>query len=221
MAFDRKSGAVQWKTGSHPPGYSSPIAITIGGLRQVITFTGNGVLAVAPDSGKVLWEKAWKTDYDVNAATPIFISPDQVFIASGYGVGGTLFQIVVADGKVKKVDERWQSKGMRNQFSSSVLHQGHLYGFDGKTFKCIDAGSGEERWATRGLGHGSLFYADGHLYVLSEGGDLLLVRATPESYQVKSSFTVGEGRYWSVPTLYEGHLYLRDQQSIQVFKVKA
>ncbi len=220
MAFDSATGEVIWKTGTHKPGYSMPIAVTIGGQRMVINFTASGVLAVDPRNGKALWQQAWKTDWDVNAATPIFIAPNKVFISSGYGVGGSLYQLSTVDGQVQ-AKELWKNGKMRNRFSSSVYHAGHLYGFDEKTFKCIDAATGEDRWATRGLGHGSLFYADGHLYVLGENGTLLLVEATPEAYKKVSSIELGEGRYWSVPTLYQGHLYLRDQEKIRAFKVTA
>ncbi|MFP5284979.1 MAG: PQQ-binding-like beta-propeller repeat protein, partial [Thermoanaerobaculia bacterium] len=144
-AFDKKTGKVVWTSQSDVAGYSAPIAITVGGVRQAIFFTGTSVVAVSPRDGKLLWRVPWRTDWDINAATPLFVPPDKVFVSSGYGVGGAVYQIKVGDGKVR-AEEVWKSRGMKNQFSSSVLHNGVIYGFDDATFKAVDAATGKERW---------------------------------------------------------------------------
>lgn len=213
VAFDKKTGKVVWTSQNEAAGYSAPIAITVGGVRQVVFFTGRALLGVAPKDGKLLWRVAWRTDWDVNAATPIFVPPDKLYVSSGYGVGATLYQIKVADGKVG-VDEVWQSRKMKNQFSSSVLHNGHIYGFDDSVLKCISAATGEEKWKESGLGHGSLILADGHLVVLSERGKLLLVEANPAGYREKGSTQVLSGRCWTAPTVADGRLYLRNQEEL-------
>ncbi len=213
MAFDKKTGKVVWTSQNEQAGYSAPIAITVGGVRQVVFFTGKALLGVAPKDGKLLWRVAWRTDWDVNASTPIFVPPDKLYVSSGYGVGATLFQIKTADGKVN-VDEVWQSRRMKNQFSSSVLHNGHIYGFDDSVLKCISAATGEEKWKESGFGHGSLILADGHLVVLSERGKLLLVEANPAGYREKGSNQILSGRCWTAPTLADGKLYLRNQEEL-------
>ena len=103
---------------------------------------------------------------------------------------------------------------MKNKFSSSVLYDGHLYGFDEKTLKCIDAATGETRWQQRDLGHGSLLYADGLLIVLGDAGQLALVEATPDEFRQKGSAQVFKGKTWTVPTLVGGKLYLRDEKQL-------
>ena len=81
---------------------------------------------------------------------------------------------------------------MINGFSTTVLHDGYIYGFSNTIFKCVNADTGEEKWKTRGFGQGSVIYADRHLIVLGENGNLALVEATPEAYrevaQVHRSF---------------------------------
>lgn len=213
VAFDKKTGKVAWTSQNEQAGYSAPIAITVGGVRQVVFFTGRALLGVAPKDGKLLWRVPWRTDWDVNAATPLFVPPDKLYVSSGYGVGATLFQIKVADGKVN-VDDVWQSRRMKNQFSSSVLYNGHIYGFDDSVLKAISAATGEEKWKESGLGHGSLILADGHLVVLSERGKLVLVEATPESYREKGSNQILSGRCWTAPTLANGRLYVRNQEEL-------
>ena len=108
---------------------------------------------------------------------------------------------------------------MKNKFSSSVFHDGQLYGFDEKTFKCVDAANGETRWQARGLGHGSLLYADGHLVVLGDKGTLALVEATPEEYRERARIEIFDGKTWTMPTLSGGKLYLRDENELVALDV--
>src|SRR6185436_2185474 len=96
MAFDKKTGKPVWSSQSDGAGYSAPIAITVGGVRQIIVFTAGAVVSLAPTDGRLYWRVPWRTDYNVNAATPIFFPPDKLFISSGYGTGAALFQIKAA-----------------------------------------------------------------------------------------------------------------------------
>ena len=216
VAFDKKTGKTVWTSQSELAGYSAPIAITVGGVRQVVFFTGRAVLSVSPKDGKLLWRVPWKTDWDVNAATPIFVPPDKLFISSGYDTGSALFKIEAAGGRAG-ADEVWRSSKMKNQFSSSVLHNGHIYGFDNSVLKCIVAATGEEKWKQSGFGHGSLILADGHLIVLSERGKLLLVEATPAGYREKGSSQPLSGKCWTAPTLANGRLYIRNEEELVAF----
>jgi len=218
LAFDRKTGKEVWHAFDDKPGYSTPIAITVGGVRQVLFFTARNLLAVGPSDGTILWRIPWKTSYDVNAAAPVFIAPDRFFVSSGYDVGGAVYEIAVHERKVA-VKQVWKNREMKNQFSSSILLDGHLYGFDDKTLKCIDAATGERLWSERGFGHGSLTYVDGHLIVLGDQGTLALVEALPDAYREKSRTQVFETKTWTVPTFVGGRLYLRDQNELVSFDV--
>lgn len=214
VAFDKKSGETVWRSQSDKAGYSTPIAVTIEERRQIVFFTGTKAVAVSPDDGSLLWKQPWKTSYDVNAASPVFIPPDRIFISSGYDVGATVYRVTTSG-----VEQVWRNREMKNKFSSSVLYKGHLYGFDEKMLKCVDAASGEMRWRARDFGHGSLVYADGHLIVLGDEGTLALVRATSEEYQEGARARIFAGKTWTVPTLAGGKLYLRDENEIVALDV--
>jgi hypothetical protein len=111
---------------------------------------------------------------------------------------------------------------MKNHFNNAVLVGDHLYGFDNATFKCLSVASGEETWASRGLGKGSLLAADGDLLItLSDRGTLLLVEATPAAYTELARFQAMEGKAWTAPTLADGRLYLRDQDEIVALEMRA
>ena len=111
---------------------------------------------------------------------------------------------------------------MKNHFNNAVLVGDHLYGFDNATFKCLSVATGEQAWAFRGLGKGSLLAADGNLLiVLSDLGTLLLVEATPDAYTELARFQAMEGKAWTAPTLANGRLYLRDNDEIVALEMKA
>lgn len=213
VALNRSDGSLVWSAYDDGAGYSSPLAATIGGQRQILAFMARHLVSLDPARGRVLWEFPWKTSYDVNAATPIFIPPDKVFISSGYDVGATVLQLY-RDNDELKIDEIWHSRVMRNHFNSSVLYRGYLYGFDNSTLKCINAANGEMMWRTRGLGRGSLLIADDELVILGERGELVLAKATPDEFQETARAQVLKGKCWTPPSLARGRLYLRNQTEI-------
>ena len=212
-AFDKKSGRLIWSSYDDPTGYSSPLAVSVNGVRQILFFTAKHLVSVEPAEGRVYWDHPWRTSYDVNAATPIFISPDKVFVSSGYDKGSAVLQIR-ADGDSARVSALWESRVMRNHFNSSVFYDGYLYGFDESTLKCVRAADGEMQWRARGYGKGSLIFAGSRLIVLSDRGVLALVEATPEAYRERARAQVLKGKCWTSPALAHGKLYLRHQKEM-------
>ena len=214
MAFDKTSGKIAWTTGNDERGYSSPIIATIGRTRQAVFFTGYGLIAVAPQNGQVLWKYPWMTSQYTNAATPVFIPPNRFFISSSSGMGGTVVEISATD-KGYEVAEVWRNNNMQNHSATSIYYQGHLYGFDGSTLKCLDAETGEEKWKARGYGHGTLIVADGHLVILGERCNLGIAEATPAGFVEKvNALVFRRSRCETVPSLADGRIYLRDEKEI-------
>jgi outer membrane protein assembly factor BamB len=219
VALDRRSGVVKWTAGTDLAGYSTPLVAEIGGRRIAVFFTGTKIVGLDPSDGTIHWSKGWETSYDVNAAAPVLVPPNRVFVSSGYGVGAVLLEIGVAGGKVS-AKEMWRTKGMKNQFSSSVYHDGAIYGFDQSILKALDAATGEERWKARGFGHGSLMIADGHLYVLSDRGTLALVEATAEAFKEVARFDPLDGKCWTMPSVANGKLFVRDEEEVAAYDIK-
>jgi len=220
VAFDRTTGTVVWHAENDKAGYSTPLPVTVDGVRQALFFTATQLVSVSPEDGRTFWRQPWETSYDVNAAMPVFLPPDRVFISSSYGRGALVLSMR-RDGDGVAISEAWRSRGMKNHFNSSVYLDGHLYGFDDGTLKCLDATTGEERWAQRGFAKGSLLAADGHLLVLSERGVLALVEATPSAYVERARSQVLDGKTWTMPTLSDGVLYVRDQRELKALKIAA
>lgn len=209
MAFNAEDGAVVWKSETDQPGYSSPITVTVDGVKQVLFFTGTKLISVNPKTGKKYWDYKWTTDWFVNSATPILLPGGRVFISSNYGTGAAVLQMEVNGNNVTATPV-WQNRVMKNHMASCVYQDGYLYGFDDATLKCIDAETGKEMWKKRGFGKGTVVLADGHLIVLADNGQLVLAKANPGEYtQVADAGKVVKGRCWTVPTLVDGKLYVR------------
>jgi len=216
VAFDRETGELRWGARDTGAGYASPLAVTIDGVRQVIHLpTGGREFASLLPDGSVYWTHPWPPGA---IAMPLFIPPNRIFVSASADIGATVVE-VHTEGDQPVVEEVWKDRVMKNHFSSSVLYRGTLYGFDNGTLKAIDPGTGEQHWAHRGLGKGSLIAADGLLIVLSDRGKLVLVEATPEEYHERSSFQALTGKSWTVPTLANGRVYLRNHEEIVCLKV--
>ena len=213
-ALDRKTGEIRWSALNGPTGYSSAIIAEIAGIRQYVIFRAIGREVVGLSTGgEVLWQ--WPAEGALSAIPmPIFLPPDRLFVSTSEDAfGGVMLRISESHGTFS-VDEVWSERLMRNHFNTSVLVNGHLYGFDNGTFRCLDAETGERRWAKRGFGKGSLIAAGELLYVLSDGGLVALVHATAEKYEEAGRLQVMEGRSWTAPSLANGRLYLRDFDEI-------
>ena len=208
--IDKKTGDVKWTSGEGGPGYNSPLPIDLHGQRQFVYIAG-GLLRSIDAQGNELWSHPWPRGE--THAMPVFIAPDKIFASGVEAVGAALYQ-VSQEGEGWKVEELWRDRVMRNHFSSSLLHDDHLYGFDNATLKCIDPLTGEMKWGKRGFGKGSLIYADGHLLVLSDRGVLALVEASPEAYVEKGRFQALDGRTWTAPVVAGNRLYLRDHTQL-------
>lgn len=219
LALRRTDGEVAWASQNDVASYSSPIAVDLAGARQVVYFSGDAAVGLSPVDGSLYWRYPWKTSYDLNIATPIFVPPDQIFISSGYDHGAALLRIEAgADGMA--VTRVWENRRMKNHFGTSVLIGDYIYGFDNAILKCIEARTGKEQWKHRGYGKGALVYADGHLILLSDNGRLALARATPEGFKERAGAQVLAGRSWTMPTLANGRVFVRDMRKIVCLELR-
>jgi outer membrane protein assembly factor BamB len=219
VAYDRKTGKRAWSVLDDQAGYSSPMLVTLGGGRQLLVLTASRLVGLTPISGELLWEYPWRTQYDVNAAQPLVIGDNRVFVSSGYGAGGAVVELT-RDGDRFSVREVWKNNRMKNQFTSSLLHDGFIYGLDESILACLDAATGDLKWKGGRYGHGQVLLASGHLIVLTEDGDLALVRATPDRHEELARFPVLDGKTWNHPALADGYLLIRNLKEMAAFDLR-
>jgi len=217
VALNKKDGTLIWKSQNDKAGYSSGMPVQIGDTTQVVFFTHERVVGLDLKDGKLLWDYPRVANNVANVATPV-IRGNRVFLSSDYGTGAGMLEIK-ADGKAQEV---YFTKDMRNHHSSSILIGDHLYGFSSSVLTAMRFDTGEVAWRDRSVGKGSLVYADGHLYALSENGVVGLIEATPTGYVEKGRFRIQQDSLptWTHPIVVGGRLYLRDQDTIYAYDVR-
>jgi outer membrane protein assembly factor BamB len=193
--------------------------VTLGGVRQILVFTAKRLVSLDAASHTVLWEFPWTTQYGVNASQPLLLGDDRVFVSTGYGSGAAAIQLT-KDGDRFSVRELWRTNLMKNQFTSSVLHDGFIYGLDESILACLDASTGARKWKAGRYGYGQVMLASGQLIVLTESGELALVRATPDAHQEVSRFPVIEGKTWNHPAISGGFLVIRNLNEMAAFDLR-
>jgi outer membrane protein assembly factor BamB len=221
-AYNAQSGKLAWTAGDDPAGYSSPTLLKVGGQEQVVAYTGASAIGLTPQGGSLLWRFPYETDFNCNIATPLAVD-GKVFISSGENHGSALLTLKPA-GQTFDAEEAWTSHGaqsvMRNEWQTSILLDGHLYGFDNvgsagpvTHLTCVNAATGKRAWQQARFGKGNLIAADGKLFCSTMKGELIVVRATPEKYDELGRATV-IGTTRQAPALANGLLYLRDDKEI-------
>lgn len=215
VAWDKATGKEVWKSGDDPAAYSSLIVFTLGGETCLAQFPKDNFVARKLKDGKELWRTPWKTQYGVNAATPI-IQGDELFLSSGYNFGCALLKMTPAG-----ATDVWRNKNMRNHVATCVLWAGHLYGFDMDALKCLDWKTGDVKWETKAYGKGSLILADGKLILFGQQGKLGMAEASPAGFKELASAQVLSGKdTWAHPALANGKLFLRAGEKLACFQLK-
>ena len=218
IALNKKDGSLLWKSQSDGAGYSSAMPVQVGSTTQVVFFTDDRALGVDLKDGRLLWSYGRASNDVANVATPV-VRGNRVFVSSDYGTGAALVEIK-DDGTAQEV---YFTKEMRNHHSSSILIGEHLYGFSSGILTAMKFDTGEVAWRDRSVGKGSLVYADGNLYAFSENGVVGLIEATPTGYREKGRFRIQQDSLptWTHPVVAGGRLYLRDQNTIYAYDVRA
>ena len=188
------------------------------GIPQIITGTNQGVVAGRAGSGEVLWKNGFAAGNTANCPTPAY-SDGYVFWANGYGKGGICMKLDDNGG----ASEAYTTRDMDCHHGGYILHDGYVYGNDGGVWKCLDLKTGEQKWAERAVGKGSVVWADGMLYLFSEeNGQAALATCSPKGLEIKGQVKVdGEGPSWAHPVVIGGRLYLRYDKNLYCFDVKS
>ena len=157
--------------------------------------------------------------------SPIF-DGGEVYATSGYGVGSKLVKIEDDN----TLTDLWYSKDMQNHHGGVIKIGDYFYGSSAQAFVCQNRIDGKMMWSDRKIKKGALTYADGLFYhVQEDDGKVLLISADEHSHQIQGSFVLSPqtklrkpaGKIWVHPVIARGKLYLRDQEMIYCYDVKA
>jgi outer membrane protein assembly factor BamB len=237
VALNKKTGAVIWKAsvpGGDAAAYSSAIAIDSGGKRQYVQFLSRGLVGIAAEDGRFLWRyDAPANRMGINISTPLY-HDGEVFAASAYGAGGGLVKLSKDDKGGVKAEELYRTRKMENHHGGMILRDGYLYGANGGNgggfLTCLDFKTGKVMWDERdkpnrsGVDKGSVALADGRIYYRQEDGTMILFEPSPKEYIECGRFAQPDRTKlpaWSHPVIANGKLYVRDQDVLLCYDVKA
>lgn len=220
LAYDAATGEPKWHGGKGISSYSSPHLATIAGVEQVLMVSDHGLEAFDPASGAILWEHKWFLEGMFRVNQPLVLPGGKVLIATGMANGSKLLA-VTNEGDQWQVNEEWFSKDYSPYFNDAVVHDGHLYGFDGPIFLCVDLATGKKLWKKGRYGHGQvLLVADqGLLVIISEKGELALVEADPKDLKELGKFQAIKGKTWNHPVITGNKLLVRNDEEMACFEV--
>jgi outer membrane protein assembly factor BamB len=218
VAYDKLTGKKVWASQNDRQGYASPKLVTIAGERQIVVVSAMRVMGLKVEDGRLLWEFPWYTSPEVNATEPVFLDDHRFFLSSGYDHGAVLVEVSHA-GDTFSAKQLWITKRMKTRFNAAVYYQGYLYGLDEGILSCIDAANGELKWKGGRYGYGQVLLASGQLIVLTEDGDLALVKASPEKLEEVSRFSVLEGKTWNYPAMDGGRLLIRNTTQMAALRI--
>jgi outer membrane protein assembly factor BamB len=222
VALNRFNGDLIWTSAGKGElsAYCTPLLIELPARKLLVTMTADHIIGVDTKDGKLLWSHPQTNRYQVHANTPIH-HDGGLFCFSGYGQGGVKLEMNADGSSIKKA---WFSEKLDSRIGGMVLVNGYLYGSgdNNRQWRCVDWKTGEEKYVATDIGKGVTIYADGMLYCYSDRGELGLVEATPETFNLisKTRVELGSGQHWSHPVIHNGRLYLRHGDTLIAYKIK-
>jgi outer membrane protein assembly factor BamB len=221
VAYHRLTGARLWQAGTERASYASPLIAEFDGVRQILLATNAGVTGHAAADGRVLWSFEWTNGERINAAQPISHAgrPNGVVLATGYGAGAALFDLVHTGDTWTAEGPVWKSLNMKAKFTTPVLHEGHLYGLDDGILSCVDTATGKRRWKEGRYGHGQILLAGDRLIVQTEGGPVVLVEPSAERLIERGRLDGLTDKTWNNPALAGRYLLVRNDREAVCYEL--
>ncbi len=215
-AFDAGSGAVKWSYDADGPAYSSPIVVTLAGVRQLVTFTQKELVGINAETGKLLWKLPAKTNYDTNSVTPVAYKDTVIFAAEGKGV----FAVRIAkQGANFAAQEVWRNADNEMYMNSPVLEGNMLYGLSVKKrgqFFCLDADTGKTVWQSPGrMGENvAILNAGKVLLLLTNDANLIVLKTDAKAYEPVMQYTVATSPTWAHPVFLGNRILVKDETTL-------
>jgi outer membrane protein assembly factor BamB len=220
VAIKADSGDLVWQGGSGPLSYCSAQVSKVAGEEQILFCTDTGLLAFAPADGRLVWQHEWPTGGVARIVQPQVLNGNDLLIGTGLGVGLRRIH-VTKSGESFSASEVWTTTRCKPYFNDFVVVDNHLYGFDGTIYMCVSLDKGDVKWRARGYGSGqALLLVDQKLLlIISETGELSLVKAEPDKHTELSKFKVIDGKTWNHPVLVGNRVFVRNGAEAACFEL--
>jgi outer membrane protein assembly factor BamB len=216
IALDPQNGAERWTWRGKGPGYASPVAYTIGGARQIVTLTDGSIEGIDAKTGASLWSVPFPDEWHENIVTPVWTGTHLVMSGPRQGTHAYAF---ARNGGKWDVSEAWKNADVTMYMSTPVVADGLLYGLSSKRkgqIVAVDAATGAVRWSTEGRtgNHASILLTPAHVVLLTNDGDLVLVRRSSDGFAEERRYDVADSETWAVPVLLGDGLIVRDATGV-------
>jgi outer membrane protein assembly factor BamB len=216
IAFDRKTGEVEWKSGDFANSYSTPRVLELAGRTQLVAFMAEEVVGLDAGTGDVLWSYPHQNQWQQNITLPIKIDDDRLFVSSPQAGAKGLRLTVTEDGFA--VEEIWSTRKIQFYHVNTVRNGDYVYGSTGTMapafMAALNIKTGEIAWRKRGYAKANCVAADGRLFILDEDGVLYLTTATPDDLVLHSQVELLDDVAWTVPTIVGKTMFVRDKRGI-------
>jgi outer membrane protein assembly factor BamB len=223
VALNKLTGEPVWSSSGFSAGaqYGGCLPFTFQNVPLLAAGTAGGLFCVDARTGVLEWSNDWSKGNVANCPTPAY-ADGLVFWANGYNKGGLCMRLSAAGDKVT-AEQAWTTKDMVCHHGGYIIDNGYIYGDNGGGVTCLELKTGKVMWKDKGVGKGSLLWADGMLYLFGErGGKAALATCAPTGTQIKGEFSVaGNGPSWAHPVVIGGRLYLRYDTNLYCYDVKA
>lgn len=145
IAFDLAGGQAKWKYTGDAPAPSSPVLMTVDGVKQIVTINEKQVIGISVADQTLLWQVPFKAR-PVNTTTPVI--DGQTVYVTGQGMGTLAIKVVKKEGKFV-AEPVWTNSDTQagSTFTTPVLRDGLLFGYAATKLLCLGAETGKVLWA--------------------------------------------------------------------------
>ncbi|HTI50050.1 MAG TPA: PQQ-binding-like beta-propeller repeat protein [Planctomycetaceae bacterium] len=218
LAFDAATGELAWGAVVGDQSYSSPEAVTIGGVTNVLMLNDQGLSAIDPETGNAYWQTGLAMPGAPRPLQAHLVGTNRLLIGSLQGFSTTLLEISPHE-RGWSISDVWTSSQVKPEFSDFVVLDGFAFGFDGAIFCCIDLATGQRVWKAGRYGRGQVIaLADQQLLVVvSEGGEAILVKGSSNKHEELGRFQAVNGKTWNHPVIVLGRLFVRNAEEMACY----
>jgi outer membrane protein assembly factor BamB len=219
VAFEAATGNERWTWEGDGPGYASPIMVQTGGVKQIVTLTDKSAISLNAANGRLLWSIPLKDEWNENVVTPLVYK--DTLILSGVRKG----TFAVRLGSAKAPETVWTNTDVAFYLSSPVLEGDYLYGLSSKKrgqMVCVDARTGKIVWATEGrdANQAAVQLLGDQLLFLTDAGDLIVARKSPQKFEQITRYTVAESATWAQPVILNNQILVKDENHLAAWQVR-
>ena len=217
LVVDPADGSTVWTSAPGSVSYATPIVIDVDGRTQLVYLSADEVVGLDATQGAPIWRRPCANEFNNNATAPLWGDDGLLWVATQRD-GGTRVLRPAIDG----AEEVWFRHEIGAHYWNSLRLGDHAYlsiGGQGSMVAAVEIASGEIAWRQRGFSKANFLHVGEQTILLDARGQLALVELSPEQMRVLAQVEVVDAETWTVPTLLDTRLYLRDQQSIRALEL--